>query len=138
MNNCALHISCYTTNVEHRVIQLHRLVLFRSSHSLALFSFSNIQFDLSIHSTMLFCLFFSEEMDIFYLFCHCVFCFLIHQSYWEPDLGSCAESHAWNSRKVYEWGLLGTMFFILWRQMLQPERAQKKNSELWRVCLESG
>lgn len=23
LNNCALHISCYTTNVEHRFIQLH-------------------------------------------------------------------------------------------------------------------
>lgn len=25
LNNCALHISCYTTNVEHKLIQLHLL-----------------------------------------------------------------------------------------------------------------
>lgn len=32
LNNCALHISCYTTNVEHRVIQLHLLWFCLGAH----------------------------------------------------------------------------------------------------------
>lgn len=32
LNNCALHISCYTTNVEHRFIQLHLLWFCLGAH----------------------------------------------------------------------------------------------------------
>lgn len=32
LNNCALHKSCYTTNVEHRVIQLHLLWFCLGAH----------------------------------------------------------------------------------------------------------
>lgn len=32
LNNCALHVSCYTTNVEHRVIQLHLLWFCLGAH----------------------------------------------------------------------------------------------------------